>query len=339
VVSVSLVLTEGASVLARSSSILHPGGARIATPLLVPSFSSRGFGKGRNGKAVVRSYFALMKDFLTESYLISTFDLHHRILPVPRSATTELVIVDSGGYESGVVDDLSAYTETSSSAAAWKKGHHAAVLARWPTRIPALLVSFDRYGTVANQLKAARKQALMYPEQLHAFLWKPLHRGGDYLDPELLRPVVSQIADFAVLGVTEKELGGTIPKRLAVLSALRRFLDSQGVNTPIHVFGGLDPLSVTLYFLAGAEIFDGLTWLRYGFDKGLAVYKENSYTMSGGPDAYESRRAKLIADNYFTFTLLEQALRAFLSNRDLTTITPHPDVVRREMAAIGVLGL
>jgi hypothetical protein len=34
-------------------------------------------------------------------------------------------------------------------------------------------------------------------------------------------------------------------------------LDEAGVKSPIHVFGALDPLTVCLYFVAGAEVFDG----------------------------------------------------------------------------------
>jgi hypothetical protein len=37
----------------------------------------------------------------------------------------------------------------------------------------------------------------------------------------------------------------------------------------------LDTLSTALYFVAGAEIFDGLTWLRFGYHKGQTVYAQN----------------------------------------------------------------
>lgn len=322
--------------LARSSSIEHPNGAKLTTPLLVPSFSSRGFGKGPKGKALVRSYFVLMKEFLTESYLISTFDLHHGILPRPRSASTELVLVDSGGYEAGTVDDLSAYTEIGAAAQQWTIEHHQGVLTTWPARIPAIFVSFDRYGKPANQLREALKQKMAFPHQLHAFLWKPIRRGKG-LEIESLQPHAPQVGQFALLGVTEKELGETMPERLGSLAELRRMLDAEGIQTPIHVFGGLDPLSVSLYFLAGAEVFDGLTWLRFGFRQGLAVYRENCHAMSGGRNAYESLRAKLIADNYFALTQLEQAMRSYVSNRDLDTITMFPEIARRELAAIGIV--
>ncbi len=46
------------------------------------------------------------------------------------------------------------------------------------------------------------------------------------------------------------------------IAKLRKALDKAGLNIPLHVFGSLDTVTTPLYFLAGADIFDGLTWLR-----------------------------------------------------------------------------
>ena len=55
---------------------------------------------------------------------------------------------------------------------------------------------------------------------------------------------------------------------------LRRLLDHAGVESPIHVFGELDPLYTPLYFAAGGEMFDGLGWLRYTYREGVAVHRD-----------------------------------------------------------------
>jgi hypothetical protein len=39
--------------------------------------------------------------------------------------------------------------------------------------------------------------------------------------------------------------------------------------------GSLDALTNTLYFLAGAEIFDGLTRVRFGYHDGRSMYAQN----------------------------------------------------------------
>ncbi|MDW3181367.1 hypothetical protein [Roseobacter sp.] len=76
-----------------------------------------------------------------------------------------------------------------------------------------------------------------------------------------------QTPEFAKVA-TEKEIGASTKDRLTFLAAFRDLLDEAGMETAIHVFGGLDPLMTPLYFLAGADVFDGLSWLGYAFKMG-----------------------------------------------------------------------
>ena len=76
------------------------------------------------------------------------------------------------------------------------------------------------------------------------------------------------------MGVTEKELGDSILKRLVTLATFRLLLDTADVAAPIHVFGGLDVLYTPRFFAAGAEIFDGLGWLRYAYRDGMPMHRE-----------------------------------------------------------------
>ena len=69
---------------------------------------------------------------------------------------------------------------------------------------------------------------------------------------------------FDVLGFTEKEIAGTWFKGINFIDKLRKeLLGELGVYVPIHLFGCFDPKSIIYFFLAGADIFDGLSWLRY----------------------------------------------------------------------------
>ncbi len=85
--------------IARSSTILHPLEMTIETPLLVPSFSSKGFGINKDGDSEVRKICSVASEYLTETMLISAFDLSCGHLSMPDSAITELTFIDSGGYE------------------------------------------------------------------------------------------------------------------------------------------------------------------------------------------------------------------------------------------------
>jgi hypothetical protein len=86
------------------------------------------------------------------------------------------------------------------------------------------------------------------------------------------------------VGFTEKELGDSYLSRLTTLARLRIVLDEAGISAPIHLFGALDPLFTPLYFAAGAEIFDGLSWMRYGYSGGLAVHPDAGALLRGEDD-------------------------------------------------------
>ena len=85
--------------LARSTVLSHPSGAEIRTPLLVPSFSSKGFGfiskkrsnkrKPAKQKSEAGPLFALAEEQLTDAVLLSAYDLYHRHVAVPRSAISK----------------------------------------------------------------------------------------------------------------------------------------------------------------------------------------------------------------------------------------------------------
>ena len=80
-----------------------------------------------------------------------------------------------------------------------------------------------------------------------------------------------ELSHFSIIGFTEKELGPSLLKRMTAIARVRRALKEVNLDLPIHVFGSLDTISTPLYFLAGADIFDGLTWLRYAFRDGVRI--------------------------------------------------------------------
>lgn len=85
----------------------------------------------------------------------------------------------------------------------------------------------------------------------------------------------AQLRNFTAIGMTEKECGSSFLQRLENIARLRTALDEAEIKAPIHIFGSLDAFTTPLYFLAGAEIFDGLTWLRFGYHGGATVYGQN----------------------------------------------------------------
>ncbi len=311
----------------RVSELRHSSGVHLKTPLLVPSFSSRGFGKERDGTPTTKAIFQAAREVLADTLLVSAFDLHHDLVPAP-GPQVELAFLDSGGYETGPNDDLSAYEDTSRTRGAWNAELHRSVLQGWQPSVPAVFVTFDRYADLQEQVHAGLNQVEEFPHQLHAVLLKPTSPDGPLFDPRSVVTVARELQRFDVIGVTEKELGHSVLGRVIALAKLRRSLDQEGVAKPIHVFGGLDPLSTVLYFEAGAEIFDGLSWLRYGFAGGHALYRENYFALNVPLDSQPAAaRAHMLMANLAGIRSLRLDLMEYAHANDPRLLAPHHDLI------------
>ncbi len=96
---------------ARSSTIRHrESGVSLQTPLLIPSFSSKGFARSKKEKkSEIRKILRTASEFLTEAYLISAYDFFYGHIPPPRElpCKPDLLFLDSGGYEISTDRDYS----------------------------------------------------------------------------------------------------------------------------------------------------------------------------------------------------------------------------------------
>lgn len=271
--------------LARSNKLIHPLGVEVETPLLVPSFSSKGFGFKKKQKHtepdVSESFDALefSKEFLTESLLISAYDVFYKHIPYrEENIVTEVTFIDSGGYETGNAYDISATTKYNYDLKHWELCNFVEVLKKWPAHKAAILVSFDHGNhrdPLAKQINDAEEIFGQFPNMLNDFLIKPETKEQSYVQVENIIKNIKKLSSFNIIGVTERELGNSILQRMQNLYKIRIALDKSGNNAPIHVFGSLDPVTSILYFLAGAEIFDGLTWLKYSYFNNAAIYTSN----------------------------------------------------------------
>ena len=107
------------------------------------------------------------------------------------------------------------------------------------------------------------------------FLIKPETKEQEYIQINNIVRKIKELKSFDIIGVTERELGSSILQRMVNIAKIRKALNVNGIDSPIHVFGSLDPITSILYFLAGAEIFDGLTWLKYSYFNNAAIYISN----------------------------------------------------------------
>ena len=273
--------------------------------------------------------FEAAKEVLTDSMLVSAFDLHHENIAWFDEGIAEITFVDSGGYETSDHQELSSPYAYRAEAGAWDLDLYRKTLDRWPNHIPAVFVSYDAAAerlSMGEQVKRALEFTERHPRQMHSFLAKP-EPGADLIE---VGPVLAQsihLSRFHIVGVTEKEIGESFIRRMKTIASLRMAMDQQGLRRiPIHVFGSLDPMSVCLYFIAGAEIFDGLTWLRYAYARDTAMYRGNGAILNEQFTQRDSRvRAWTMSQNIGQLEALRNRMRRFLNDRHYAVLQGDED--------------
>ena len=325
--------------LARTSIIRHASsGVSLSTPLLIPSFSSKGFGVSQADKtSEIGKFVELSAEFITRVCLVSAYDVSYGHVPAPATFPfkPELMFLDSGGYEKSRDKDYSSVIDPVPAPDPWDETRYRNVLTAWPDEVPAVFVSYDDPDVrqpIKEQILRARELFTAFPKHVSLFLIKPETLSQRSLK-ECIHSITARADDltgFQLLGVTEKELGNSMLERMVQLALLRRALDEAGLNAPIHVFGALDPLTVCLYFIAGGEVFDGLTWLRYAYHNGLCIYMHNYGVVKLDLAMHDrSVTRRTLVSNLYELEHLENRLRDFESTKDFAKLAPHDDIVRQ----------
>jgi hypothetical protein len=243
------------------------GKIAIQTPLLIPSFSSV---VSRN----IGEIHARLRDHISTASLIGAYDLYYNFIDRDKIWVSDVVFIDSGTYEQ--------LNQTASrNLRKWSLSMYLAVLDTLKPLTKVVLINYDKHGSLKKQISDAQNLFSKYPEYATCFLCKPSQTSMSTVDVMSLIENISLIEPFNILGLTEKELGDSLLKRCENILKIRKALDSQGLTLPIHVFGCLDPLSILSYFLCGADIFDGLSWLKFGFYENVAIYINNHAFLKG----------------------------------------------------------
>jgi hypothetical protein len=300
---------------------------------LVPAFSSKGLGIIA-GESEVKKILLTAAEFLEDVYLVSAYDIREGHVPQPRDlpAKPSLIILDSGGYEIADDYDLSAISRSAVGAKTWSLADLEGVLDAWPPEIPAIFVSYDHPNErkpFNDQVAAARALFKGRTNQLHCFLLKPESNTQFTLKSAIGAAIANpaELASFDVVGVTEKELGGCFIDRMVQIARLRRALNEAAIESPIHVFGSLDPLSVCLYYISGAEVFDGLTWIRYAFADDRCIYMHNHAALEYGIHTRDDAlRLRVMAANYYSLVTLQERMKDFGTTKDFHKL-PHSELL------------
>lgn len=239
----------------------------VPTPLIVPSFSSRGFPD-------VGPMLALLRDDLYGVCLISAFDVAHQHVQIALPDIADVLVLDSGVYETTPVMVATERHAPPPTGTHWSRADYRATLATLTAATNALVVSFDHYGPLGQQVALAQEDFAQAASAATDFLVKP-DEPTRLLDIGTVLQHAAALTHFDVLGVTEKELGDSLLARCVALRQLRRGFGVVDLDCPIHVFGAVTPGVMLVYLMSGADIFDGLNWLRYDYSQpGLTCLAE-----------------------------------------------------------------
>src|SRR6266436_9012550 len=219
--------------LARSKQIIHPSGTIVTTPLLVPSFSSKGFGFDDKKKSEITEIFQVANELLVDSMLISAYDIHYGYIPQFENSIPNITIVDSGGYETSAVHDLSTIYQNPVNKEPWQECHLKSIYDSWSPYIPAIFVNYDNAEIrrpFHEQIAAANEFLLHYPSHLHTVLLKPETQTQNFINLPNLKANLKGLTNFHIIGLTEKELGNSILDRMKNLAELRLAMDDEGIG-------------------------------------------------------------------------------------------------------------
>jgi hypothetical protein len=242
----------------------------VRTPMLLPSFSSKGFPN-------VKKMFKAAEEYISDELLVSAYDVHYGLLDPPFEFAS-IVFLDSGGYEASKDTELSETFDREHISEDWTPDLYNEVIRDWTCTRPTIFVNFDSPKfrmTTGDQVASAKAVTLPAGPHGRELLIKPETEDSRRVHLKHVTPTIKEMSGFAAIGVTEKEVGNSVLTRMVNIATLRKALDEWHQDIPLHIFGSLDTLSTYLYFLAGADIFDGLTWLRYAFLDGDTIYRHS----------------------------------------------------------------
>lgn len=293
---------------------------RNDVPLFVPSFSSKGnlFLSRGGGRYVSDNYdlVGVLSIRLAESYLLSAYDIYYGFVPENPAdwPDTKYLFVDSGGYE--IIDsfDLSERNKFNYHVMPWNEDMMKEVYERICStpkfeNTTIILSGFDQQKAVADQLE----NFALLQQQFPGAVVNHLVKITDNMDAVVSALIEHRnLQNIQILGFTEKELGRTLNERLRNVSFAKKKLIEVGWNGCIHIFGGLEPSLMKLYFSAGADIFDGLSWQRIRYRGNSTLYNPLHYYAFA---TEEENKLRMMMDNLSELQSIKNDLSLFCEQR------------------------
>ncbi|MBA7514780.1 hypothetical protein ES705_06815 [subsurface metagenome] len=245
----------------------------------------------------------------------------------------DLIFLDSGGYECNKDQDVSDIGLYKPEPYEWNEAMYRTVIEDWSTKIPTVLISFDHPSVrcpIQEQIKKATNLFAKKTGILKEILIKPESKDSQHIKSDSVIKHLKLLSAFDIIGFTEKELGSSVLKKMINIATIRRIMDKKGLHMPIHIFGSLDTVTTPLYYLSGADIFDGLSWLRFTFINGNSMYIDSSGPIVyGAQEDYRKVWIRTVYSNYSYIRRLTLDLEKFQSRVHFDVFGQNADFMKR----------
>jgi hypothetical protein len=297
--------------LARKMQIQLDGANVETTPMLVPSLSSRALDNICFNAEIINS-------IIVGPVLISAYDIHHA-KAIPHFDSSTLIFIDSGGYECLVGRKASKYNPYNLDLRKWNRGLHLSAIKKLKPKPTKAIISFDdpnNRESIEQQIDHAKGLFKETNGFLKEFLIKS--ENDSKIDIDRIVQNIKFFNSFDIIGFIEKELGSSILERMAAIATIRNEMDRRRIVKPLHIFGSLDTITTPLYYFSGADIFDGLAWLRFMFYEGKTLYRDSFWPVKRKSiqDNTKNIFVSSLYDNFSYISELELELEQFQSTND-----------------------
>ncbi len=209
--------------LARCIKFNLPNGDNFETPLLLPSFSSKGF---PDLKKMIR----VLEEYIAGPVLISAYDVNYKLIQKKIRFSSQLLFIDSGGYECSSLVDFVNQNIGIYKPKKWnEKLFYKTINMLLEDDVLKVIISYDHPRTrqsLSTQLSSTYelfKRLGAKRDFVKEILLKPESKCKD----EQLLPIdkiiknINKFEPFDIIGVTEKELGLTQIAAMLNMSASR----------------------------------------------------------------------------------------------------------------------
>lgn len=231
--------------------LLELSNKKLQTPLFIPSISSI------KANQQILDYLKLIEKSGYDAFLVSAYDIYQNQKNRKEIETTLkeleqkefLFFLDNGNYE--------AYWHNNSD---WNFEKFEDVLKNLD---PTFCFSFDVFWDTNLKLETLVDNTLTSIAKTAGLLKIGTTIGLIHALPQFFPKMVRKIVDSIspeIIAVPERELGADVLARASSIKKIRDVLEKNDTSIPLHILGVGNPVSILIYSLCGADMFDSLDW-------------------------------------------------------------------------------